>query len=313
MADSLSDLESSAAAADARSGEARLLVQQNNDDQSIVISEISSAAAKLLGYSSEELLGRKLEVILGSRLAENLADDLEFEQDAPDLGDFLSRQRDIRLRHRSGEEIPVVFATSRLMSDGPHARFQIVIPNDRDVLASQKIHDFLKLNLDGRKQLDSATGLVSRSTAEDFLPLLQNYLSESDLAVGFAVIRLDRHEKSLALYGAQGCVQLLQHVANCCRSMFRTEDMIFGLSDHTLGLLLFDMSRESTRVVLNRLRWSIRNHRIEFGGKSDFSVTTSISFDMLDQQRGDSLLARCEAAIANVSVDERNGLIELGA
>jgi hypothetical protein len=60
------------------------------------------------------------------------------------------------------------------------------------------------------------------------------------------------------------------------------------------------------------LRWNIRAHRIQFGGKSDFSVTTSISFDMLDQQRSDGLLARCEAAIANVDIDERNGLIELG-
>ena len=312
MADSLSNSELTAEQPDAGNGQARLMVQQNNNDQAIVITEVNDMAAKLLGYRPNDLIGRKLEVILGARVAENLADDLEFESDAPDLGDFLSRQRDVRLRHQSGEEIPVVFTTSRLMSDGVNARFQIIIPNDRDTLANQKIHQFLKLNLDGRKQVDATTGLVSRHTAVDFLPLLQNYLSESELSVGFAVIRLDRHEKSLARYGAAGCVQLLQHAANCCRSMFRTEDMVFGLSDHTLGLLLFDMSRESIRVVLNRLRWNIRAHRIEFGGKSDFSVTTSISFDMLDSATGDSLLVRCEAAIANVSVDERNGLIELG-
>ncbi len=311
MADPLSDSENAAESAEV-GGEALFLVLQNNETQSITITEVNEVAARLLGYPAQEITGRRLEVILGAKVAENLADDLEYENDAPDLSDFLSRQRDIKLRHRSGEEIPVVLTTTRLMSDGMHARFQIVIPNDRDKLANQKIHNFLKLNLEGRKQVNPITGLITRETLEGFLPLLQNYFAESDLSVGFAVLRLDRHAKSLARYGDAGCVQLLQHAANCCRSIFRTEDMVFGLSDHTLGLLLFDISRESARVVLNRLRGNIRTHRIQFGGKADFSVTISVSFDMLDRERGDGLLMRCEDAITNLDVDERNGLLELG-
>jgi GGDEF domain-containing protein len=315
MTNPLLHSENADASADAPAepvGSALFLVQQNNDDQSLTIIEVNAVAAHVLGYSPQEITQRRLEVILGAKVAENLADDLEYEPDAPDLGDFLARQRDIKLRHRSGEEIPVALTITRLMSDGVHARFQIAIPNDREKRANQKVHNFLKLNLEGRKQVDPTTGLITHDTLKDFLPLLQNYLAESDLSVGFAVLRLDRHAKSLARYGDAGCVQLIQHVANCCRSIFRTEDMIFGLSDHTLGLLLFDISRESARVVLNRLRGNIRTHRIQFGGKADFSVTISISFDMLNRDQGDTLLTRCEDAIAQLDADERNGLIELG-
>ncbi|MEJ0010127.1 MAG: DEAD/DEAH box helicase [Alphaproteobacteria bacterium] len=76
----------------------------------------------------------------------------------------------------------------------------------------------------------------------------------------------------------------MQHVANCCRSTFRAEDLISALSDRALGLLLFDISRESARMVLNRLRWNVRNHVLSFGGKSDFSVTISIAFGMLGEK-----------------------------
>lgn len=168
------------------------------------------------------------------------------------------------------------------------------------------------MNLEGRQQIDEATGLPDRSTADTYLGLLKNYTASNGMQAAFAVIRIDRYEKSLARYGKQGCIEQLQHVANCCRSTFRAEDVVCMLSGSTLGLVLLDISRESVRVVLNRLRWNVRNHRIVFGGKSDFSITISLSFDMLTEHTGDTLLDRCEEAVGKLDADTRNYLIELG-
>lgn len=295
----------------ARRDDGILVILQNNAEKTLTIKRANVVMEELLGYGAGELNSHKLDMVLGKRTSVMLSEDVEYKDEAPDVGDLLSRQREIRLKHRLGEEIIVNCKITRLMAEGMSACFQLVIPNERESMEHRKLHDFIALNLQGRQQIDGATGLPDRHTIEDFLPLLKNYLVESGIEAGFAVMRLDRHPKSLARYGAADCVKLLQHAAKCSANTFRREDMIFALSDHTLALVLMDISRESARLVFNRLRWNIRSHRIDFGGKPDFSVTVTVCFDMLNAQTGDDLLARCEKAVAEFDIDERNGLIEL--
>lgn len=294
----------------ARRGEAVLLVQQNNADKSLIISGINETLETMLGYDKDEVLNRRLETILGKREAAIIADDLEFADEAPDFGDIFPRIRDVRLRRRTGDEIRVECTLSRLMSQGESACFQIVIPNEHERIVTTKLSDFIALNLEGRKELDPATGLPNYQTAKEFLPLLKNYFAETDVNVVFALLRMDRHEKSLARYGQAACTQLLMHVYHICRSTFRADDLIFVLSGSTLGVVLFNISPESARVVFNRLRWKIRNHRFAFGGKPNFSISTCIGFDLLDLEDVGGMLARCEEIMASIDVNERNMLVE---
>lgn len=295
-----------------RQGDAVVIVLQNNPEKALKIGKINTIAEELLGYAPGELDGRRLETILGARTAEMLAEEIEYQDDAPDLGDVLSKYRQIRLRHRAGNEIAVGCGISRQLVQGQEACFQLLIPNERDTLARQQIRDFVALNLDGRKELDPVLGIPNRATAEGFLPLLRNYLAETGMEASFAVIRMDRFDKSMARYGHTGCQQLLQHMSSSCRTTFRNEDIVFALNEKMLGIVLFDISRESARLVFNRLRWKIRNHLIEFGGKPNFSVTGTLVFDMIDADRGETILTRTEDAAKAVDAEERNGLIELG-
>lgn len=295
-----------------RKGDGVMIVLQGNADRRLTIKNANEALCNLLGYAEGELNGRELETILGKKLATLVAEDLEYKDDAPDLGDMLSRQREVKLRHRLGQEVTAPLTVSRLMAQGQQACFQMVVPNEVEGRAQQQLKDFLRTNLEGRQQMDAATNLPDRSTAETYLGLLKNYIANNGMEAAFVVIRLDRHEKSVARYGAKATVELLQHVANICRSTFRNEDVVCALSDHTLGLVLLDISRESVRVVLNRLRWNVRNHRIVFGGKSEFSITISLSFDMLTEHTGDTLFERCEEAAMKLDTEARNSLIELG-
>lgn len=297
----------------ARRGEAVLLVQQNNANKSLIISGINEALETMLGYAKGEILERRLEVILGSREAKLIEEDLEYEENAPDFGDIFPRIREVRLRRRTGDEIRVECTLSRLMSQGDNACFQIVIPNEHERIVTTKLSDFIALNLEGRKELDPATGLPNHQTAKEFLPLLKNFFAESDVNVVFAMMRMDRYEKSVARYGKEACTQLLLHIHHICRSTFRADDLIFALSGSTLGLVLFNISPESARVVFNRLRWKVRNHRFAFGGKADFSISTCIGFDLLDLEDVVGMMARSEATMAALDANERNMLVEFKA
>lgn len=295
-----------------RKGDGVMIVLQNNAEKRLMIRNANEVLCNLLGYAEGELKERDLDEVLGTKLSQLLREDLEYTDAAPDVGELLARQREVKLRHRLGNEMVVPLNISRLMAQGQDACFQLVVPNEVEGRAQQQLKDFLKVNLQGRLQVDETTGLPNRATAQTYLGLLKNYIANNGMQAAFAVIRVDRFEKSLARYGKQGCIEQLQHVANCCRSSFRDEDAVCVLSDATIGLVLLDVSRESVRVVLNRLRWNVRNHRIVFGGKSDFSVTISLSFDMLTEHGGDTLLERTEEAVAKLDADTRNYLIELG-
>lgn len=296
-----------------RKGDGYLIVVQDNAGRQLTIDTMNDRAAEQLGYAPEELKGRKLEVVLGQRTALVIDEDLEYVDDAPDMGDVLARQRELRLRTRSGEEIGVPTTIHRVMAEDKNARFQLIIPNEREGRAKEQLNEFLKNSLAGHTQIDPATGLPNRGTAAAYLRSISHYMAESETEAAFAVLRLDRFEKSVARYGAAATNQLLQHVANCCRSTFRSEDVICALGGPMLGLLLVDISRESVRLVLNRLRWNIRTHTIEFGGKADFSTTVSIAFDMLDRDNSEQLLSKGEQAMGQLETDARNTLIELGA
>lgn len=296
----------------ARRGDGMLIVIQNNEEKTLTISMINESLENLLGYGKDEILNRRIETILGAREAEAIADDLDYNDNGSDFGDIFSRMREMRLRRRLGDEVRVNYQLSRLMSQGKNACFQIVIPDEQERLSRTKITEFIALNLEGHKELDPATGLPNHRTAEEFLPLLKNYYADAEVDIVFAVLRLDRHKKSIVKYGAQAATQLLMHTHQICRSTFRSEDMIFALSDSTLGVVLFNITRESARVVLNRLRWKIRSHRIEFGGKSDFSVSACIGFDKLDFEDILGVFTRCESAMAELDANERNALLELG-
>ena len=295
-----------------RNGDMMLVVIQNNEEKALTISMINEQLEAMLGYGKDEVLNRRLETILGAAEAEAIEDDMEYSDEGPDFGDIFSKMREMKLRRRLGDEVRVNYTLSRLMSQGANACFQIVIPDEQERVSRTKITDFIALNLVGHTELDAATGLPNHKTAEAFLPLLKNYYADAESDIVFAVLRLDRHKKSIVKYGAQAATQLMMHTHQICRSTFRSEDMIFALSDSTLGVVLFNTTREAARVVLNRLRWKIRTHRIEFGGKSDFSVSACIGFDKLDFEDILGVFTRCESAMAELDANERNALLELG-
>lgn len=293
-----------------RQGDGIFILTQEDARKQWYIRDINDQAAEQLGYTRAELKDQPLDIVLGRRTADSLRDMVEFEPGAPDLQDVSSKLREFRLKHRLGDEITLPIRISRIDARDTNAWFQMVLPNEIDQRAQQKMRDFLKLNLEGRLVIDQASGLPDRATAKAFHDLLNNYLSTNNSEAAFAVLRMDRHQKSLERYGKDACVTLLKHAANCCRSTFRADDVVCALDDHTLALFLLDLPRESTRVVLNRLRWLIRSHRIDFGGKPDFSVTVSIAFDMLTNEK---VMDACEQSVTKLDQDERNHLIELSA
>lgn len=295
-----------------REQEASIVLVQNNHKRTVKIVEISDEAAQLLGYARQELEGLPLQTILSDASAESLEEMLEYADDADDLDSVVKRIYAFSLKRFGGEELPVAVRVMRIPSCDQHHWFQAIVKDERRQIKETSLATSVSEQFAGMCALDEASGLPDHYSCQRYLESLQNYAQSHGLASCFAILRIDRHEKNLARYGKAGCIQLLRHAAACCKSTFRLEDVVCYLAEDKIALFLLDIDIEAARVVLNRLRWNIRNHRIEFGGKGDFSVTVSIVFAPIGSRTTSNLLESCENRASAIDADERNLLIELG-
>ncbi len=295
-----------------RRGDAALIVCQNNLEKRVFIDAASGGAEELLGLSEAQLKGKNIEDIFAARTVEALNDFLEYEEDSGDLDEILPRIRDIKVV-REGNEIPVEVKIVREPARDRFHWFRLILRDEDHGIVDASLRKMLQANLEGHQALDKITELPDRDTALKAIELTSGYVAKQSLQACFAVIRIDRHSRNHEVYGRTECSYLLRHIANACRRNFRSDDVICRISEDYIGVVLFDISDEAARIVLNRLRWFISAHRLNFGGKSDFSVTISVSFAKIGEDRDAQVLERCEKALMDVDEQERNQLIELDA
>lgn len=290
--------------------QAYLVVAQNNTKKTVKIKEINEAAAALLGRTTVELLGLELREVVGEKVAEALNEYLEYEDEAYDLDDILKRVREFKMKHHNGEELLLALQIIRDQARDENQWFRMIIKDERRQIKERSLLNILKENLTGVQSIDDVTGLPNMVACQRSIEVIQNYAKTHDLTSCLAILRIDRHEKNLERYGKNGVLELLKHVASCCKSKFREDDHVFHLNDYQVGLVLTEISHDSARIVLNRLRWFVGSHRIVFGGKSDFSVTISVAF-MPILPEADDVLSRCLSMVHAFGADERNLLTEL--
>lgn len=295
-----------------RKDDIALILRQNNDIGAITVIDADEAFAGLCGMHREALINTPFMDLLGMKTHEYLSDAIDFTADGPDLAEVSQKIREFRFKVVSGGEIIRPFRVESIDSPDGHGWFRLIIAGDDQRAMREKLAQSLQEHFAGQATTSAETGLLTDEAAAAYLQMLKNVLPGREMDGCCALLRIDRFDKSLARYGKAGSLQLLHHVANCCKSTFRAEDVVCQINNHTLAMFLVDINHDAARVVLNRLRWNIRNHRIAFGGKEDFSVTVSIAFGSV-LTPGESILERCKNKVESLSVDERNQLLELTA
>lgn len=293
-----------------RSLDSIFVLRQDNASQSIAIIEANNNALELLDTSQEAIEKTSFFAILGKKSYEYFTETIEYETDGIDIYAACQKIRDIRFKTTGGSEITSEFHIAPIESRDGKDWFRLVLMHENVQRKREHFSRFLQEHLASIAQMDSETGLPSGSSAAEYIEMFKRMLDSNAMQGICALIRVDRHQKTLARYGKSGLVTLLKHVANCCKSTFRSDDMVCQIDDHTLALFLVDIDIDAARVVLNRLRWNIRNHTIAFGGKENFSVTVSVAFSALSSTPS-LALTRPHQALSALSEDERNQLLEL--
>lgn len=282
-----------------RKNEGLILVCQNNEDQSVVIFGANKRAQEITAHDEDYLKGRSLMELVPKDIRETLLEYIEFEDGGPDLASVAGRLRDFRLLNAEGDEVQVSMKIALAEAKDQHYWYRLILRDERYEQEVEAFKDLLAENFKGHEVLDSEIGLPDRGSMLKDIEVAHYYAKEKGLSSCFAVIRLDRFEELRRTFGKAQAMLGLRQVGDNLKRNLRADDTVGRMGDDCLGLILVDITQESARVVINRLRWLIASEPLRISDGPQRKLTVSVAFCMVGSQEPDDVLEACDLALSS--------------
>ncbi len=294
-----------------RPNDAVLTICQNNREKLVTISEINDAAKGLIGFEPSEVVSRPLSNILPPRIAELLTEYIDFENDSNDVGSVLSKVQSFSIVGKNGQEKSYRTKISRTESTGSSAFFSLVLQDAIGVRKNDAVRQIIKENFKGHESLDTQTDLPNRASLVKDIELMKHHANSSDMLSCFAVLQIDGYNKLLSKNGNSVCNEIVKFVASTASRCLRPDDVVGSVGDGRIGVLLVDITKDSERLVLNRLRWQVASNPFVDEDKKSISLSASISFFAISALNSDKkVLERCEVALDSLDAGALNILVD---
>jgi|CXWL01.1.fsa_nt_gi diguanylate cyclase (GGDEF)-like protein len=294
-----------------RPNDAVLTICQNNKEKLVTISEINDAAKGLIGFEPSEVVSRPLSNILPPRIAELLTEYIDFENDSNDVGSVLSKVQSFSIVGKNGQEKSYRTKISRTESTGSSAFFSLVLQDAIGARKNDAVRQIIKENFKGHESLDTQTDLPNRASLVKDIELMKHHANSSDMLSCFAVLQIDGYNKLLSKNGNSVCNEIVKFVASTASRCLRPDDVVGSVGDGRIGVLLVDITKDSERLVLNRLRWQVASNPFVDEDKKSISLSASISFFAISALNSDKkVLERCEVALDGLDAGALNILVD---
>jgi GGDEF domain-containing protein len=272
-----------------RKEEGAVMLVQNNDERTVRVVEANTALCSLLGYEVLEE-GALLESLLSNKSRVVLDEDLEFEEQAPDLCELLSRHRTLSLRHRNGRDINVQCKIMRAASVDRHPRFRLVVSRPEWKMKRQSLSETLQEGLQGYEVLDEATQLPNTETLTRHIDLTSSCLSQQkiDGCFVYMVLEGDKRvgEKNISIDA------LIRHVGHVIRRNLRQDDVIGRAGEQALGVVLVEINTATIHMALSRLPHLVNSDPFITEDGTPYVPHIRQSCILLDEQSGEDVIGR---------------------
>lgn len=291
-----------------RKNEGLILICQNNEDESLVVFGANERAQEITGYSEDFFKGRSLTEIVPRDIRESLEDYIEYDEEGADLAKVLGRIRDFRLINAEGDEVRLNIKVVQAEAKDRNLWYRLILRDDHYEQEVEEFRHLLNENFKGHEVLDAATGLPDRNSLMKDMEVARFYTKEKELSCCFAVFRLDRFEELRRSYGKETAMLALRQLGANIKRNLRGDDAVGRIGEDLLGVILVDITQESARVVLGRLRWLIAAEPLMLADAPPRQMTAALAFSMMGDAEAEDLLALCENALAKDS--SPNAMIE---
>jgi diguanylate cyclase (GGDEF)-like protein/PAS domain S-box-containing protein len=254
------------------------------DAETGMITDVNPFLIKLLGYSREEFLEKRIWEVGAFK-------DIEASKDAFQAlqkNEYI-RYNDLPLRTKDGRLIQVEFVSNVYWA----GHEKVIQCNIRDITERKQAHDaLLKSEALLREQSvrDHLTGVFNRRYMEATLERELLRASRKGLLLGVIMLDVDDFKQFNDTYGHAAGDAILSNLGNLLLEHVRGEDISCRYGGDEFILILPDASREVTTERAERLCKHVRHIRTQYEGQTLDAVSLSVGVAIFPEHGSTSVV-----------------------
>ncbi|WP_417795295.1 EAL domain-containing protein [Terasakiella pusilla] len=262
--------------------EAMMVTNDNN-----IIEMVNPAFSQITGYTEEEVIGKTPQILSSGR-----HDEAYYRQMFEDLQTSGTWQGEIWNRRKNGEIYPEWLSITTIHDDdgGMVKRVSLFTDITSRKKSEERIHY--------QANYDSLTDLPNRNLFRDRLTQSLNLAKRNDQRVALFFLDIDNFKHINDTLGHIIGDELLRHVADRLRSLFRNSDTIARLSGDEFIIIINEANTDTgVKLLLDRVLECLSLPYVLDGNTTYTSVSVGATFYPDDATTVDSLLQNADAAM----------------
>jgi diguanylate cyclase (GGDEF)-like protein/PAS domain S-box-containing protein len=247
------------------------------DAETGMITDVNPFLVKLLGYTREEFVEKRLWDVGAFK-------DIEASQEAFKAlqNNEYIRYENLPLRAKNGKLIDIEFVSNVYLVGSE----KVIQCNIRDITERKQAQDaLLKSQALLREQSvrDHLTGLFNRRFMEETLERELLRASRTGLSLGIMMLDVDDFKRFNDTWGHAAGDAVLRELGTLLLGHFRGEDIACRYGGDEFVIILLDASLEKTRERANRLCEHTRRLKTHFKGQTFEMITFSVGVAVFPQ------------------------------